>query len=225
MAKTFGSPGDEYGDQRVFKLLKQLPCHFHIYAQPKIQYGYDLCFPDYVVVDPTQGLIVLEVKDWTTVLEANIDHARIMRGKNGGKVWEKSPTKQARTYSYKLRNALKKDPQLIQHWGQYQGKLKFPVEYAGFLPHQPDNVVTALEKVWGRKRVFGKRELENPGCFQSILDQFPYHFTPKNELSGREIKYIHSYLLPHIIIQKISEFRRVFYQPSSRRQCLPVSAA
>lgn len=225
MAKIYGSPGDEYGDQRVFNLLEKLPWRFYIYAQPIVQGGCDLCFPDYVIVDPRQGLIVLEVKDWTTVLEAKRYKALIQRGENGDTVWEKRPIEQARNASYILRNSLEKDPQLIQHRGQYQGKLKFPIEYAGFLPHQPDVVVRRLEKTWGRKRIFGKRELENPNRFTALINQFPYHFSLRQGLSKKDIKYIHSYLFPHIIIQEKTGSCRKFSPPCTKSQPFPVGAA
>jgi len=64
MATFFGKPGNEPGDQMLYKALDNLPKDVIIYPQPKLVYKDETCYPDYVVVHKDRGVIVLEVKDW-----------------------------------------------------------------------------------------------------------------------------------------------------------------
>ena len=48
------------GEQRVFALLQQLPDNVVVYYEPVVSDRY----PDFVVIIPSVGLLVVEVKGW-----------------------------------------------------------------------------------------------------------------------------------------------------------------
>ena len=85
--------------------------------------------PDFVVMHPRRGILVLEVKDWklTTILQADKQNWEIM-GANGPKTVI-NPLEQARQYAHQVVNALERDNQLVEADGRYQGKLAFPWSY------------------------------------------------------------------------------------------------
>ena len=86
--------------------------------------------PDFVVLHPSRGILVLEVKDWklgTTILQANKHEWEIM-GDNGPKTVI-NPLEQARQYAHQVADALKRDAQLVQHDGAHKGNLAFPWSY------------------------------------------------------------------------------------------------
>lgn len=222
MAIIYGNPGKEYGDRRVYRILKELPDRFKIYAQPTLQDHASLSYPDYVVVDKKKGIIVLEVKDWKYIQEIRPGEALIYRGRKEDSAWETSPLEQARKHSYVLRNLLAEEPRLIQHYGPYQGNLMFPVEFACFLPHQPSSVVKSIQSVWGRDRIFGKDELESPVDLMNGLLEFPYCFNVKEELAAAALKVIHSYLYPHLIFDKQPERDGRFFQLNQHHLSLPM---
>jgi len=223
MAILYGKPGKEWGDQLVYQQLSKLPDRFHIYAQPVIQMGSIQRFPDYILVDCRRGLIVLEVKDWRVILKANRTQAGIVNSRNSQIVWQTSPIEQARLISYLVKNALASDPALIHHRGRHQGNLKFPVEYAGVLPHQDGNVISQLEGIWGRKRVFGQNDVVTQGIFSDKLNQFPFRFSIENELTTKELNVIHSYLHPSITIKQELKWEEEIYP--SRADFLPIGVA
>lgn len=70
--------------------------------------------PDFIVLHPYRGLLVLEVKDWkpSTLLSMNKDKATILDNGTGLPKEVNNPLVQARNYILSLINMLSKDPQL-----------------------------------------------------------------------------------------------------------------
>lgn len=82
--------------------------------------------PDFVVLHPRRGILVLETKDWhlDTVRTATRQYCEILV--EGQIKVVKNPLAQARHGAIEVVNALERDPQLMQTSGPYQGKLCFP---------------------------------------------------------------------------------------------------
>lgn len=91
--------------------------------------------PDFVVMHPRRGILVLEVKDFrlSTLIQANKQTWDI-HGDAGPKTIP-NPLEQARQYAHQVVNALERDPQLVQPEGRHQGKLAFPWSYGVVLPN------------------------------------------------------------------------------------------
>jgi hypothetical protein len=85
--------------------------------------------PDFCVMHPRRGILVLEVKDWrlSTLLQADKQNWEIM-GDNGPKTVI-NPLEQARQYAHQVVKALERDAQLVQPEGAHAGKLAFPWSY------------------------------------------------------------------------------------------------
>jgi hypothetical protein len=91
--------------------------------------------PDFVVMHPRRGILILEVKDFrlSTLIQANKQTWDI-HGELGPKTIA-NPLEQARQYAHQVVHALERDPQLVQHAGRHQGKLAFPWSYGVVLPN------------------------------------------------------------------------------------------
>ena len=92
--------------------------------------------PDFCVLHPRRGILVLEVKDWrigSTILKADKQNWEIM-GDNGPKTVI-NPLEQARQYAHTVVKALERDAQLVQAEGKHAGKLAFPWSYGVVLPN------------------------------------------------------------------------------------------
>jgi hypothetical protein len=91
--------------------------------------------PDFVVMHPRRGLLVLEVKDWRVNA---IQHAEqnvwdiITHGTATSVI---NPLVQARQYAHQVVDALKRDSQLVRPDGKHQGQLAFPWSYGVVLTH------------------------------------------------------------------------------------------
>ena len=82
--------------------------------------------PDFVVIHPRRGLLVLEIKDWhlSTIQRADKEMWEIISDGIPKNVI--NPLEQARQYAHQVVNALERDKQLVQSEGKHLGKLSFP---------------------------------------------------------------------------------------------------
>jgi hypothetical protein len=85
--------------------------------------------PNFVVMHPSRGLLVLEVKDWqlATILQADKQTWQIIP--DGVPKNVINPMEQARQYAHEVIDALQRDAQLVQPDGSNKGKLAFPWSY------------------------------------------------------------------------------------------------
>ncbi|MHB8058110.1 MAG: 3'-5' exonuclease [Desulfuromonadaceae bacterium] len=91
--------------------------------------------PDFIIMHPQRGLLVLEVKDWrmSTIQSINSHEATIFVNGTPAKV--KNPLEQARGYAMAVADILKSDPQLVWADGRYQGKLLCPWAFGVVFPN------------------------------------------------------------------------------------------
>ena len=82
--------------------------------------------PDFIVLHPRRGALVLETKDWRldTIRKATRQYFEIVP--DGQPKTVMNPLAQARHCAIQVVNALERDPQLVQAAGRHQGKLAFP---------------------------------------------------------------------------------------------------
>jgi hypothetical protein len=113
------------GEQRLFAVLKQLPEEVVVYYEAII----DNRNPDFVVVLPTLGVLLIEVKGWYLPdIVAGDTHA--VRVRDGDREVEHvHPLRQAADYKYRLMKICANDKQvarLVNQNGRYAGKFQFP---------------------------------------------------------------------------------------------------
>ncbi|MCT4617867.1 MAG: NERD domain-containing protein [Marinisporobacter sp.] len=107
------------GEKRLFKVLKDiLPENYMVWYELRVNSRY----PDFIILGPDLGLVVLEVKDWqiSSISEADSNTYTLHQNEN-----HKNPIKQAREYMFHIVNELKKDRKLTESNGKYQGNLRF----------------------------------------------------------------------------------------------------
>ena len=93
--------------------------------------------PDFILLHPSRGLFVLEVKDWKleTISSVNPETFEIVTPPQGALKQVKNPLHQARDYALAMCSLLEQDPALVQTTGRYQGKLLCPYAYGVVLPN------------------------------------------------------------------------------------------
>ncbi|WP_291018859.1 3'-5' exonuclease [Hydrogenophaga sp.] len=91
--------------------------------------------PDFVLLHPRRGLLILETKDWRleTVQRATRQMWEI--APDGQVKVVMNPLAQARHCAIQVVNALERDPQLVQGLGPHQGKLAFPWGFGVVFTH------------------------------------------------------------------------------------------
>lgn len=82
--------------------------------------------PDFVILSPRWGVLLLEVKDWklANLGPANRDAVELITPR--GRVTQAHPLRQARDYAMELVDLMQRDPALVTAKGAFAGKLLFP---------------------------------------------------------------------------------------------------
>ena len=83
-------------------------------------------YPDFVVLHPRRGALILETKDWRLETISKVTRQYWEIEVNGSTKTVINPLAQARHCAIQVVNALERDPQLIQSDGNHKGKLAFP---------------------------------------------------------------------------------------------------
>ncbi len=143
-------------------------------------------YPDYVVLHPARGLLVLEVKDWKIgdLQKLENDRWRVLLG--GKRKTVASPLEQARQYMVEIVNQLASDPQLCDETERYRGKIVFPYGWGVVFPNitrkQWDELLSEHEQdlILPAHRLICKDEMlesTDPLAFQEKLwGMFEYDF-------------------------------------------------
>jgi hypothetical protein len=116
------------GEKRIFRFLREAarPHKDWVcwYSPPIGSGGKE---PDFILFSRGLGLLVLEVKDWTSrqIISYNPHTFTIrIRGKNEKRT---NPDKQTKGYIYTLKEKLKEFPEFISSDSRYRGNLRIPI--------------------------------------------------------------------------------------------------
>lgn len=78
--------------------------------------------PDFIIMHPRRGLLILEVKDWKLEHIQQMDKTSATLITSQGRKVMHNPIEQARIYAHTVTNLLEKDPALVASEGQsYEG--------------------------------------------------------------------------------------------------------
>ncbi|MBI5626030.1 MAG: NERD domain-containing protein [Nitrosomonadales bacterium] len=117
------------GGERRFaqRLENKLEDDYHCWYDVPV--GPTNAHPDFVILHPRRGILILEVKDWKLEQIQSISKEDVAYLTTQGIKRFPNPLEQARHYAHAIADALKKDPQLTFSSGRMQGKLTFPWSY------------------------------------------------------------------------------------------------
>lgn len=194
---------DSTGERRFARLLEakledDYLCWYNVPIGPARLH------PDFIILHPQRGVIILEVKDWrlNTIKSVNNHVATLIV--NGNEIKVKNPLEQARDYAMAVADILKNDPQLVWAEGKSQGKLLFPWTYGVVLTninrHELEQAAQDIGEVIQPHRVICKDEMTesvDPMAFQERLwGMFP--FNAHGLLTLPQIDRVRWHLFPEI---------------------------
>ncbi|NER91554.1 nuclease-related domain-containing DEAD/DEAH box helicase [Moorena sp. SIO3A2] len=195
------------GEKRLFKILRdELPDDFHVWYEPNMNRRY----PDFIILGPTLGLLILEVKGWkaSQIQYASHQDFRIQRSDKRIET-QQSPLRQGKDYRDVLLNKLKSSSILCQDDEDYQGKLAFPIGFGVIMTNiseakaKENKIYSILEK----PQVVYKDELlkwDEIGE-QVLIKRLEEMFTVRFKFMGLEddqINTIRGIIHPEVIIRK-----------------------
>ncbi|ECT5252268.1 DNA helicase UvrD [Salmonella enterica subsp. enterica serovar Panama] len=163
--------------------------------------------PDFVIIDPSSGLIFLEVKDWRRSTFCHADPLTVILETGQGEKREKNPLVQVREYACATAEMLSREP-LLQQTGIYQGKLNVAWAYGVVFTNITRQQLNALSVDGTAEAVFPEAlticqdemtESVSPQAFRNkIAGLFTTRFRPAISPSTRDI--IRRHLFPEIVI-------------------------
>ena len=192
------------GERRVFNQLKRcLTDDFIVWHDVPI--GPRARQPDFVIVSPRWGLLVLEVKDWRQGTMVSLNRSTVELEVAQGSQTVANPLRQARDYVHELVNVMKADASLVQQSGVHTGNLLFPygwgsvfsglrreqVAATGFADVFPENLVLMRDELDANypvenfvEKLFAMFSVRYP-CNLTIpqLDRIRWHLFPELRLS------------------------------------------
>lgn len=195
------------GEKRLARRLEKLLDDDYL-CWYDIPVGSDNRYPDFIVLHPARGLLLLEVKDWRLENIRKISKTQVELLTPNGIISTSNPIQQVRQYTYQVINKLAADKQLTAVDGDYKGKLKFPYGYGVVFTHINQTQLNQALTPEGRSilpehMVLCKDEIPkdlDPEAFQRQLwAMFNYPFSQK--LSLPDIERIRWHLFPELRIQ------------------------
>ncbi|MCA1979409.1 MAG: NERD domain-containing protein/DEAD/DEAH box helicase [Thiobacillus sp.] len=164
--------------------------------------------PDFVVLHPQHGMVVLEVKDWRleTIVEANKLQVSLLTDR--GVVQADSPFEQVRDYMFNVVNLLRQDALLTVETGRFKGHLAMPfghgVVFTNITRRQFES--TDLHEVFPPSRAIFRDEMAesvDPEAFRSrIWKMVSPRLGPG--LSLPQVDRIRACLFPEVRVRQIA---------------------
>lgn len=150
------TPGERRVAQRLeSKLEDDYLCWYDVPVGPGNSH------PDFIVLNPRRGLLILEVKDWKqdTIQSITKSDAAILTPKGLKHVL--NPLEQARQYAHAVISVLEHDKQLTFSSGRMEGRLMFPWAYGVVLANISRRVFesSGLAEVLEPQRVICQDEM------------------------------------------------------------------
>ena len=210
---------DTMGERRLAsRLLHKLPSDYIIWCN--IPVGPRCLKPDFVLLHPFHGLLVLEVKDYNlgTILEANKVSWTIKTERGTKRV--KNPLAQARQYAEEIARSLQENSDLVvqerycddkvvrQRRGQLVVGWNYGVVFTGISRKKLEQA--GLDQTLEDSRILCKDEMATSvdvDTFTSALQGMCHHKPVQSPLSPQHIQQIRGSLFPELRLQTYHKSR------------------
>jgi hypothetical protein len=200
--------GASAGEKKVFALLQQLPDDVIVYYEPVVAHRY----PDFIVILPRIGLLVIEVKGWYPNAIERADNAEVVITTRGQREVCKHPVRQARDYKFQIMNTARRHPEtgaLLEQAGKHEGKFVFPFGHIAILNNCTRQQLDerGLSEVFPPGRVFARDEFEAASS-EDTVERLMIGFDPWwpfEPLTARQIAVLRAIIHPEIVISSAVE--------------------
>lgn len=172
------------GEERVFEVLQRLPDNCIAYYEAII----DERYPDFILISPTQGVLIFEIKGWYAgnIVQGD-SHSLVIRD-GDREVHQSHPIRQAREYMFRLMDLCRKNPlagALLHLDGQFNGRFFFPFGHVAILSNiaraQLEKLSPQLSTIFRTEKVVTRDELDRWGEYSDpnrLLQELGRFFDP-----------------------------------------------
>jgi hypothetical protein len=204
--------GASRGEERTFAFLKTLPDDYLVYYEPNINNRH----PDFIVIAPDLGVIIIEVKGWYLDDIVRGNHSELTINIDGRERQEIHPLEQARNYMWRLAKACENSPNrslLFHQEGHYQNKFFFPFCHFVILSNiTRDNILKRKDQnvaeIFKMDNTLFRDELvalENasPEVIRNTLMRFFDPFWEIKPFTSQQVDVLRSIIHPEIILSYV----------------------
>jgi UvrD-like helicase C-terminal domain/AAA domain/Nuclease-related domain len=202
-------PGDGStdGEKLVFNILRRLPDDVIVYFEPYI----DDLYPDFVVILPSLGVLLIEVKDWSMPHIAGANPHFVNVRFNGKVTSYAHPTRQVRTYKFRLRDQCRKHKQLaklVNRKGRHTGKFQFPFVSLVILPNitraeidsmAQGSAIFPSKNVATKDQVINWKKQDGESLLNSLKPYFTRYFSI-GSMTENQVNIVKAILYPEILL-------------------------
>jgi hypothetical protein len=196
------SSGPTYGEKLLNRLLRDLPKKefFYHYEPELVLPSGRSSKPDFIVVNPLLGVVVLEVKDWVKLTSGDQQLIHTIRS-DGMPMSYENPLRTAEGYAYDLKRRFEERAEL---WEHYKGRkaLKFPWQCMVALPRISQEVIAQFERkgIWPRGVVIGKEQLASPAHLAQAVRNLPWKYALEHPMSLDIVDIIREIINPSLVV-------------------------
>jgi hypothetical protein len=164
--------------------------------------------PDFLVLSPSQGLLLLEVRHWKRQTLAHANGDSVVLKTKQGRVTEANPLRKARDYAKELAATMARDPALTHDQGPFAGRLRFPYGWGVVFSGLTAKEVEGLEfhRLFPSHRVLMRDDLGSsvkPAMFLSNLWGM-FSMTEPHRLTLPERDRVRWHLFPDLRVQQLA---------------------
>jgi hypothetical protein len=195
-------------ERKVFELLKRLDDDSLVYYEPRVG---DL-YPDFVVIMPDVGVLVLEVKGWRAHAIIAADSHSVTHRVFGKIETVYHPSRQAKRYMHGLMKSCGRYEWaacLLRADGEYRGRFCFPFSHAVIFANTSredlDDIDPAFSDVFPRSDTVTKdvidrlMELDGKALKDELKKRFQHLF--RCALSSTQVKVLRAIMHPIVLIE------------------------
>ncbi|MBN2306161.1 MAG: UvrD-helicase domain-containing protein [Anaerolineae bacterium] len=183
------------GERQVLDLLKALPDDYYVWPEARI----GLHRPDFIVLHPALGVLVLEVKDWAWIVSANPMTFTIQK-RNGETFNQTNPFEHNRQVAIDLSDKLETRPDLIHSNGPHRGNLILPWHYAVTFTRLTRMDLFPYRELLETGAMLCADDLLHAAAFEAGLKNLSWRFRVDQALSPHQIDLVRGTVFPEIQI-------------------------
>ena len=194
------------GERRVLQQLKRcLEDDYIVWHDVAI--GPRARQPDFVILSPRWGVLLLEVKDWKRATLVSATRDAVELNTPGGRLTQAHPLRQARDYTMELVDLMQRDGALTHADGPFRGRLLFPYGWGAVLSHlrAADVAGSDFEELFPSARTLLRDDLDDgvdAAAFQRRLwGMFTVHYPHTLTLPQRDR--VRWHLFPEMRLQPV----------------------
>lgn len=200
------------GEKRLARLL-EAKLEEDYYCWYDVPVGKKALHPDFIILHPARGILVIEVKDWKTTTLVHLNREEATLQVETGLIKVKNPLLQARNNIHHITNLLEQDPQLVFSAGPRQGQLMFPYAHGVVLTNfsRKQYHDAQLHEVLTEHLVICKDEMFESVDAEAFQNQLwgMFAYKMKSSISLPQVNRIRWHIFPEIRVpeQKIYSVR------------------